>query len=639
MTSRERKSSGRLAIEENLSLLKPGAASEIRQATQLLNIERKAPMEPISIALDQIHDNPYQPRMVDDAEHIEKLARSIAADGLLQKPNARTNGQGFQLAFGHSRRKAFEWLSSNYQAQGLQDRYSGYTFMPLDIVELTDEEMYRHAISENVQRKDLNPIELAKAMIAYRDQFNKSSEEVGQLFGGMSGATVRGLVRLLDLPAAVQDKVASGEITQGTARTMLSMQKIAPEKVIVATLKKIEKTQDEVHPDETIENIVSHNLPDAVRMWNERQQDGKPRSSRNGWLLDMKNFPNKLLPELTPVDIAIALGIQDDQEMISHASTWYAMKTGELNLELEGAEKEEGWDLTPEMMGLTPELIQKLEHLINPPACSTCPFYTKIWGSHFCGLKVCHTRKNAAWADDKIRQASKNLKIEIYQKSDGAHRALDYDNMKLFKSRHKGLRLLPKDQFKGYAYQHSYEGVDTDFFVVVATGDAIEKMNRSSGRQQGGKKTTAELIKMRQLKIYRPRRRELIWEFTLAARSLFDAVPYPILRKIDRWDYLQQELQPSKNVMLADNAPVDEAKADYLRRLLIWKMAVSDAWNEVNNVTSFDSIVKRLEKLAQEWGVKMPKTIVEMGERFQLELDDVSAATRAQKADENRKKK
>ena len=117
--------------------------------------------EPILIPLSKIQPNPYQPRIVDDPEHIEKLARSIAADKLLQVPMARNHGhnRSCELAFGHSRRKAFEWLRDNWKAQGLTDRYTGYTVMPLEVVELTDEEMYRYAITENVQRKDLNPIE------------------------------------------------------------------------------------------------------------------------------------------------------------------------------------------------------------------------------------------------------------------------------------------------------------------------------------------------------------------------------------------------------------------------------------------------------------------------------------------------
>ena len=131
------------------------------------------------IKLTRIQDNPYQPRTVDDAEHIEKLARSIAADGLLQVPSGRNHqaGGSYQLTFGHSRRKAFEWLAANWKKEKLTDRYSGYSCMPIDVQELTDEQMYRHAVTENVQRKDLAPTEVARSMKRYMDEFQANSKQ------------------------------------------------------------------------------------------------------------------------------------------------------------------------------------------------------------------------------------------------------------------------------------------------------------------------------------------------------------------------------------------------------------------------------------------------------------------------------
>lgn len=117
------------------------------------------------VPLHLILDNPYQPRTTDNAEHIKSLALSIAADGLLQVPTARELNDGsYELAFGHSRRKAFEWLNLNWETEGLPNRYEGYWKMPINVEALSDEDMYRQAVSENVQRKDLDPIELSKSM-------------------------------------------------------------------------------------------------------------------------------------------------------------------------------------------------------------------------------------------------------------------------------------------------------------------------------------------------------------------------------------------------------------------------------------------------------------------------------------------
>ena len=564
------------------------------------------------IPLELIQDNPYQPRTTDDPEHIEKLARSIAEDNLLQQPSARNHqaGGAYQLAFGHSRRKAFEWLKLNWKAQDLTDRYDGYTVMPLDIQELTDEQMYRHAVAENVQRKDLAPTELARSIKRYMDEFGANSQKAGELFG-MNDATVRGLVRFLELPEPVQQKLDDGTITQGTARTLLTLQKLAPEKMVVKAVEDIEKSKNSRLPEEVIENIVRNKLDDTVTM--HTGGDGKPRSShRGGWPLDMKNFPNKYLPALTPVDAAIVLGIQDDEETMGRAARW---------IEEGGTQPDDG---------LSPELEKKLQHLVRPPACTACPFYARVQGSHFCGMKICHTRKTTAWHTHTIEQASKNLKIEIYQKSDGPYKLLDYGDVGLFEKRHKDLRLIPIDQVNGYVSQWNYKGVDDDVFAVLATGDAIAKV-RSNKQTKGGKKTTAELVKMRQMKVYRPRRRELIWEFVLSAKSLLDGVPYPLLKTIHRWEYLMKDLEPSKEVMIADNAKVDAEKADYLRCIIVWKMAVEGSWHELNNVAKFADIVKRLEKLATEWGVKMPKKLTIMAEQFQTEVDAVAAETKKAK--------
>lgn len=558
------------------------------------------------IELGLIIDNPYQPRITDDAEHIEKLARSIAADGLLQTPKARACADGtYQMAFGHSRRKAIEWLQDCGGAEGLPARYSGYTRMPVEIVELTDEEMYRYAVSENVQRKDLAPTELARSMQRYMEEFKASSKQAADLFG-MNDATVRGMVRLLELPGAVQEKLDDGSISQGTARTFLSLQKIAPEKVIVETLKKIEKNPDSL-PEEVIEDSIER-MGEVVGMWSDGR-NGKPRSSYHGWLLDMKNFPNKLLPILTPVDAAIALGIQNEEETMEKVSTWIQASLGELP------------DLDTETLGLNDDMLQKLDHLINPPACTACPFYTKIHGSHFCGIKTCYTRKAIAWNTSALQQASKNLKIELYQKSDGAYRALDSDSRSLFKNRHKGLRLLPKAQFKGYAYQYGYEGVDTDILVVVATGDAIDKMTTSSSR--GGKKTEKEKAEMRMMKIYRLRRKELLWEFTGVAQSIFEAVPVTAVKRISAWHYvgvddqIREEWKPK--------GATDEAKAAHEKRMLVWTL-ISDVCSHYQRRT-MASILNDLQKKADEWGIKIPKSLISQATEWDAEIAAVAAAT------------
>jgi len=512
------------------------------------------------ISLRQISDNPYQPRVVDDAEHIEKLARSIAQDGLLQKPTVRHFGSNgaHQLAFGHSRRKAFEWLMENWKAQGLTDRFEGYTSMPVNVEALSDEEMYRFAVTENVQRRDLAPTEISKAIQRYMTEFHATSKQAAELFG-MNDATVRGMVRLLDLPEAVQEKLDDGTITQGTARLFHSMQKIAPEKTIVETLKRIEKEQGNTLPEEVIEDVIDR-LDNAVELWADHR-DGKPKAGYHGWLLDMKNFPNNLLPVL------------DGQ-----------------------AEK------------LTPD---QVEHLNHPPACAACPFYTKVRGTHYCGVKLCHQRKTAAWDAHALEQAGKRTGIPVYVEADGGWRKLDWNDKPLFEKKHKDLRLM-----HGNGYQ-SFAGLDDDLVLVVATGDALGQMRHISTSTKGGKKTEKEKAEMRAMKIYRVKRLELMWEYTAVAQGMFESVPESVLKKLNNW----------RNIMIDDRIPETLQKAsgskgaDYQRRALVWRLIMGSS-------THFrrESLAKQLGEFQKLTQVRTPKALSNRVAEWDAEIETVAKA-------------
>ena len=174
--------------------------------------------------LENILPNPYQTREGVDEEHIRSLADSIASQGLLQIPSARY-GDAFhhpgtvELAFRHNRLAAFKYLRD----AGV----SGFSSMPLNIVEMSDEEMFQAAVAENRARKDLTPIEEARAMLMYRDQFKKNSEEIGVLFN-LSDSAVRNKLRLLDLPDEIKELVGK-TLTESGAREVLAFQALPNE--------------------------------------------------------------------------------------------------------------------------------------------------------------------------------------------------------------------------------------------------------------------------------------------------------------------------------------------------------------------------------------------------------------------------
>jgi len=193
-----------------------------------MNVQIMAPLEFIA-------PNPFQPRQSEDAGHIRRLALSIANDGLLQIPLGRlidptgqptgseapgddwpqvfARGYRIQLAFGHSRLAAYRFLTDTGNP--------GFERLPVNLRPIADEDLFRYAIRENLDRKNLSLLEEARAMRRYGEAFGKSSAEVGALFG-VSDSTVRGKVRLLDLPPDVQEQLGP-QVSEAAARALLTL--------------------------------------------------------------------------------------------------------------------------------------------------------------------------------------------------------------------------------------------------------------------------------------------------------------------------------------------------------------------------------------------------------------------------------
>jgi len=169
------------------------------------------------VPIDWIRDNPYQSRSEYDQIQLEQLAANIKEFGLLQLPVARKSPTGdfYELAFGHRRKRACEILF-----QGSPD------YMPLIVMELTDREMFEISLSENLKRQDLNPIEKARALKKYMDEFGATSVQAAKLFGIPEG-TIRGTVRLLNLPEDAQKEMMNGNLSQTKARVILQGPKVS----------------------------------------------------------------------------------------------------------------------------------------------------------------------------------------------------------------------------------------------------------------------------------------------------------------------------------------------------------------------------------------------------------------------------
>ncbi|HMO76730.1 MAG TPA: ParB/RepB/Spo0J family partition protein [Sphingopyxis sp.] len=160
------------------------------------------------VAVGSIRPLPGQPRRHFDEGAIAELADSIAARGLLQPIIVRSapDGEGYQLVAGERR-----WRAA--QRAGLHR-------IPALVRALDDAATYEIALVENIQRQDLNAIEEAGAYRRLIDDFGHSQEALAKLVG-KSRSHVANLMRLLDLPQAVQALVGDGSLSMGHARALI----------------------------------------------------------------------------------------------------------------------------------------------------------------------------------------------------------------------------------------------------------------------------------------------------------------------------------------------------------------------------------------------------------------------------------
>lgn len=172
---------------------------------------------------NEISANPYQTRTSDDAEHIAKLADDIRMNGLLQIPIARfspnANGPYIELAFGHSRLAAWKIAFPDQP-------------FPVHLRTLTDRQMSDLAASENAQRKNLSAIETALAIKRRCGDFGLTQIEAAKVFGYTSQGSVSNLLRLLELPAPIQDKVNAGELSEGIARSLIPIARLDEDQAV-----------------------------------------------------------------------------------------------------------------------------------------------------------------------------------------------------------------------------------------------------------------------------------------------------------------------------------------------------------------------------------------------------------------------
>jgi ParB family chromosome partitioning protein len=204
----------RNALGRGLGALLPGAddysTPQAHATVEASNPTHTAsPVGANEIPLAAVEANPYQPRTDFDTEALDELVESIRAQGVIQPITVREIEPGkYQLIAGERRTRA--------------SRLAGLATIPAYVRRANDEQMLEMALVENVQRADLNAMEVAIAYRRLMEELSLTIESVGERVG-KKRATVNNYLRLLKLPTDIQAALRDGRLSMGHARALITL--------------------------------------------------------------------------------------------------------------------------------------------------------------------------------------------------------------------------------------------------------------------------------------------------------------------------------------------------------------------------------------------------------------------------------
>ena len=238
------------------------------------NVKKETKEKSSEVLLSQIRANQYQPRTSFDQKKLEELAESIKKHGVIQPVLVRKDGKGFELVAGERRFRAAKLAKLKK--------------IPVVVSNISDVQSLEIAILENIQREDLNPLEVAKGYQRLKDEFGYTQEAVAKSVGKPRSSVANSL-RLLTLSPKIQDEIDKGAISEGHAKVLLSVDGVKAEQLLMRiisenlsvrdlekqitenpsqTLKKEKKSRDELN----LESALSSRIGSKVTI---EDKDGK----------------------------------------------------------------------------------------------------------------------------------------------------------------------------------------------------------------------------------------------------------------------------------------------------------------------------------------------------------------------------
>ncbi len=170
------------------------------------------------LKISDISPDPEQPRRHFNKEKLEELANSIRIHGVLQPIVVVRKNSKFLIVAGERRYRASKLV--------------GLEKVPAVVRELSDQNRLELSLIENIQRDNLNVLEMAEAYLKLREQFNLTAKEIGERVGGRSESAVLNTLRLLKLPQIVKDYIISGKLKEGQARPLLKIDEETIKKIL-----------------------------------------------------------------------------------------------------------------------------------------------------------------------------------------------------------------------------------------------------------------------------------------------------------------------------------------------------------------------------------------------------------------------
>jgi ParB family chromosome partitioning protein len=271
--------SSRKALGRGLSALLPSTRPI---APQPPVVQSAPPPGPLRIPIDEIDPNPLQPRSSFQADRLAELAQSIREHGIIQPLIVRFAVGRYQLVAGERR-----WRAA---------KIAGLSHVPVIVQDYADDRIMEVALIENIQREDLNPIEVAHAFERLARDHKLSHEQIAERTG-KDRTTITNMLRLLRLPGDIQLLLAEHRLSMGHARALLSLptpelqiqvaERIASEGLSVRQVERLvqkmtgprePKPPEQVDPDPNLKAAIEHLeqvLGTRVRVVEKSRQRGR----------------------------------------------------------------------------------------------------------------------------------------------------------------------------------------------------------------------------------------------------------------------------------------------------------------------------------------------------------------------------